>query len=780
VTRRRCDHCGLPLGPGACFPSEDRAYCCRGCALVARLVGARGQEGLAAWVLVRFGVGGFLALNIMMISLLLYYGELRDLGEYAVPLFRWGLLGLSVPALLILGPPFLSGALRGLRRGRADMDTLIALGAGSAFGVSAVHVWRGAGPIYFDTATMLLLLVTLGRLLEASAKNATSRLVHGLLDLQPAQARRLGPEGEQEIPLAEVRAGDRLRVRPGERLPADGVVLSGRTSVHEAAFTGEPLPRRVGPGDSVLGGAVNGEGLIVVEARGVGEGSLLARIVRLVEEAAARPASRERLAERLSAYFIPLVVALAAGALLYWGLHHDLARGGLAALSVLVVACPCALGLATPLVTTLALGRAAREGVLIRSGEALETLPRLTHLFLDKTGTLTRGSLSVVEVGEVLPLSPGPCAARDAGRGGWGVRPEDATRDFGFLATLESAGEHPLARAIVAEADRRGLALGEVLDYQVLPGQGAEGTVILEGETRKVIAGTAELLTSRGYAIPSDPLAASETRVYAVAVPLLSATPDPLLSVTLSDSLRPEAAEAVAELRRRGLALTMLSGDRPEAAQSLAQECGLTEVLASCTPDLKLAALREARGRGEVVGMVGDGLNDAPALAAADLGLAVAGASDLALESAQVTLLGGDLRRIPWTLDLARRSERLVRQNLAWAFGYNGIALIAAFFGYLHPLLAAAAMLGSSLFVLANSLRLSRFPAVAVSRPSTLDPRPLTRDPPSGSTTGPGPSPAARPLPTAKSRSAPGRWPRWRSSRNATRSPAPGPARSPR
>ena len=668
------------------LPGDAPAFCCYGCYLAWRIVGEQGQAGAPASLLARLGVAGVLAMNVMMISLLLYSDAFAGLGAQVVQAFRWGLLALSTPVLLILGVPYLLGALRELRRGLPSMDSLIAVGSFAGFGVSAAHVIAGRGHIYFDTATMLLVLVTLGKLLEASAKAEASRSLRALLELTPPLARRVVGEEEMEVPASDLRVGDVLRVRPGERVPADGAIRAGASRVQEAVLTGEFLPRPAGPGDRVLGGSVNGEGELIVEVTAAGADSVAARIARLVEQAQAARAPVERLAARVATVFVPIVIAASVGALAFWTWRGDAARGGMSALAVLVVACPCALGLATPLAITVALARAAKEAVLIRSGEALETLSRVTHVFFDKTGTLTRGEPVLRHI-----VSCDPSLTTDTA--------------LSWIASLESSSEHVLARAVVSAARAQAVPVGTVRDFRALPGQGATGLVSLNGTTREVYAGTQEWLCAIGCdcssvsAIPaSDP---STTLL------CLAWEGKARARLALSDIPRPEAAEAIRELQRLGVAVTVLSGDRRAAAEHLARAVGASDVRAECTPEAKLEIVRTGKARGRVA-VVGDGINDAPALAEADVGIAMGGGADLTREAGDIVLLGDGLRRLPWVFHLARRTTATIRQNLAWAFGYNLLALSLAFSGKLHPLLAALVMLGSSLFVIHNSLRLAR------------------------------------------------------------------------
>jgi len=688
MTRALCHHCGLPIGSPRRSAPDGRAFCCYGCYLARQIVGEQGEAGPAASILARLGVAGVLAMNVMMISLLLYSDALAGIGSQAIHAFRWALLGLSAPVLAILGVPFLLGATRELKQALPSIDSLIAVGALAGFGVSAAHVIQGRGPVYFDTATMLLVLVTLGKLLEASAKVEASKNVKALLQLAPPVARLLSAEGEKEVPASELRVGDRVRVKPGERVPADGLICAGASSVQEAALTGEFQPRACGPRDRVFGGSANGEGELTVEVTAAGDDALLAQIGRLVEQAQAQRAPVERLASRAATVFVPVVFVVAAGALGYWLWRGDAARGGMSALAVLVVACPCALGLATPLAICVALACAAREAVLVRSGEALETLAKVSRVFFDKTGTLTRGEPTLRAIACCAGAS---CAENEA---------------LAWLGSLESGSEHVMARAVVAAAKARGLALGRVEGFRAFPGRGAAGRVELDGRSREILAGGLDWLAAEGMdgacvrelpaADPGETLlfVAWEGRVRARAA--------------IADAPRPEAAETISALRQAGIGVTMLSGDRRSAAEHLAQAIGAPEVKAECTPEAKLEEVRGQRRSGQVIAVVGDGINDAPALAEANVGIAMGGGTDLAREVGDITLLGDGLLRIPWLVHLARRTYRVIRQNLAWAFGYNLVAMALAFFGLLHPLVAALAMLGSSFFVLHNSLRLSR------------------------------------------------------------------------
>ncbi|HEX3000344.1 MAG TPA: HAD-IC family P-type ATPase, partial [Armatimonadota bacterium] len=478
TTGRDCDYCGLPFTGSGYSPDGERHYCCYGCHLVSEIVHARQDEGIAAWVLLRLGIGAFLAMNVMMLSLVLYTTPAAEIGLPAVHGLHWVLLALSTPILVILGGPFLSGSLRDLKHARVGMDVLIFTGSVSAYLVSARSTILGQGHVYFDTSAMLLLIVTLGKFLEVSVKSHTGAAVRDALELIPATARVVREGMETEVASGEIRAGDRIIVRPGESIPADGWVVSGECSITEAAFTGEPGPRVCSPGDTVYGGSIDHDGLITVEATAAGGASLLAQVQEMARRAQMERAPIERIAERLSTVFIPAVCMAALGAALYWGvIAKDLERGGLSALSVLVVACPCALGLATPLAASLAIGKAARAGVLIRSGEVLERLCALRTICFDKTGTLTIGRLSVTGIDTTS-----------------GVTVEEL---LAHAATVEAGSEHAVAGAIIKEAQARGIGTDELIHFTAVAGHGAEGEIHRGGNTQRVTVGSLGYLLSQ-------------------------------------------------------------------------------------------------------------------------------------------------------------------------------------------------------------------------------------------------------------------------------------------
>ena len=631
--------------------------------MAAVLASARGEgETATRGLVLKVGLAAFFSANVMVLSLFLYSGTPAP--PAALTLIRVVLLGFSLPVFAILAPPFLAGMCRDLRRLRFSMDSLIALGAGAAFLYSAAAVVRGRGEVYFDTASMVLLLVTLGRLFEAHAHVRGRRALRELLEAQPPEARVLR-EGEWGmVPADAVEAGERVRVLPGERIPVDGIIARGASAVDESMLTGEPVPAERAEGETVRAGTLCLNGALEIACSAPAAASLAARIVAAVEEAQRARSPLETTADRVAAVLAPFTVALAA--VVVWQ------RGWLTGLSVLVVACPCAVGIAVPLVNVMALAAAARRGILVRSAAALEALAAIDTMAFDKTGTVTGGRL---EVREIVPLG----AASGA-------------QVLAAAASAAAGSAHPVSRAVAAMARREGVAIEPARRTEELPGRGLRaelesGRRVLLGQPRWVAGETGTATEAR-----EGVLCAVEGR------------PEGLL--LLDDPVPPEAALGVAALHRMGLRLALLSGDRPEAVARAAATLGIAQHEGGLLPGDKAARIAALRAAGRRVAMVGDGINDAPALAAADTGIAVSSGTDTAREVAQVVLLEPGLARLADLVRLARVARRMARRNLAWTFAYNSVALALAASGTLRPVFAAALMLASSLAVVANTLRL--------------------------------------------------------------------------
>ncbi|MET4726903.1 Cu+-exporting ATPase [Lysobacter enzymogenes] len=602
----------------------------------------------------------------------------------------WVQFALATPVQFWLGARFYRAGWAALRAGSGNMDLLVALGTSAGYGLSLYHLLRGETmALYFETSAAIVTLILLGKWLEARAKRQTTAAIRALQALRPSRARVLHDGGEREIAIGELRVGDLVIVLPGERIPADGRIRDGRTHADESLITGESLPVARGEGDKVTGGAVNGEGRIVVETLAVGAESALARIIRLVEDAQAKKAPIQRLVDQVSAVFVPVVIALAVLTLLGWGLYSgDWSQALLHAVAVLVIACPCALGLATPTAIMAGTGVAARHGILIKDAEALENAHRIGIVAFDKTGTLTEGKPVLAQ-----------WIAGDGDRAGLLAR----------AAALQSGSEHPLAQAVLNAAASERVAVATAAQVRAVPGRGVRGNVAGEalalGSTRMLEEAGADLGALRAQARELADLGHS---VSWLARERLGAAPQVLGLLAFRDAPRPGARAAIARLHALGLRTAMISGDHAGAANAVAQQLGIDDVRSDVLPEQKAAAVADLAKAGAVA-MVGDGVNDAPALAAADVGIAMGSGTDVAMQAAGITLMRAEPGLVADAIAISRRTTRKIRQNLFWAFGYNVVGIPLAAFGLLDPVFAAAAMAFSSVSVLGNTLLLRRW-----------------------------------------------------------------------
>ncbi|MDB5309222.1 MAG: silP 2 [Gemmataceae bacterium] len=653
----------------------------------------------------RFWVSAGLTLPVFVLAMAPMIPGL-NLPHQLVAAANWVGLGLSTPVVFWAGWPFFVRAWQALRHGTANMFTLISLGTAAAWGYSVVATLapdlfpagfrdtHGVVPTYFEAAAVIVTLVLLGQVLELRARRSTGAAIRALLGLAPATARRVRPDGsEEDVPLGDVRVGDRLRVRPGGKVPVDGIVVDGESPVDESMITGEPMPVIKRRGDTVIGGTVNTTGTFVMEATRVGHETMLARIVQLVGEAQRSRAPVQKLADAVAAWFVPAVVLVAVVTFVVWAVFGPppaLAFALVNAVAVLIIACPCALGLATPMAVTVGIGRGAREGVLVRSAEAIEMMEKVDTVVVDKTGTLTEGKPRLVSV---VPFA--------------GFDERELLR---LAAALERASEHPLGAAIVAGAAERGITPPAAEVFESVTGKGVVGRV----DGRTVAVGNRAMLKAAGMhdlgalVDQAEGLRQDGQTVVFVAV---DGRPAGLLGV--ADPIKPTTPEAVRQLHAEGVTLVMLTGDSQVTAEAVAAKLGIDRVIAGVMPDEKGEVIKALRAEGRTVAMAGDGINDAPALAAAHVGIAMGTGTDVALEAADVTLVKGDLRGITKARALSQATMRNIRQNLVFAFAYNllGVPVAAGVlypvFGMLlSPMIAAAAMSLSSVSVIANALRL--------------------------------------------------------------------------
>lgn len=627
-------------------------------------------------------VGGVFTLPLFVVAMFLP----------AFPYDKWVMLVLALPVLAWSGEEFFVQAFRQARHGAANMDTLVALGTGTAFVFSAYNtVFQPSAPVYFEGAAVVITLVLLGRYLEQRARSRTSKALEELLELQAKTARVIRNGEELEIPVVEVWVGDRLRILPGERIPVDGMVRKGESLVDESMVTGEPLPVRKTKKDEVIGGTLNQSGSFEMIAQKVGSETLLSQIVELVKEAQGKKAPIQRLVDKVAGVFVPIVMAIAAASFTFWYFAYGLplAEAVAIAVSILVVACPCALGLATPTAIMVGMGQLAKNGVLVRDAEQLEQLNKVDAMVFDKTGTLTEGKPQVEQwnwLGE--------------------IETKAITQYQNLIFSAEKQSEHPLAKAIIQflKAKNESISTLELSEFENHSGRGIR--FVYEGKTYRL--GNRAFLTESDTATDAlpDRDASPFTLIY------FAEGTTPLLEIALSDAPKTEALSVIKELHEQGLELHLLSGDRPESVRHVAGQIGIEHLRGGVLPQEKLDYIQALQESGKTVAMIGDGINDAPALAQANVGIAMGSGTDIAMESAGVTLLGGNIRLLPRGLELAQATSRVIRQNLFWAFFYNVLAIpVAAGVLYpflLNPMIAGGAMALSSVSVVLSSLRLLR------------------------------------------------------------------------
>jgi Cu+-exporting ATPase len=687
-------------GPGTC------PIC--GMALEPRTVSAKEEDNPELRDMTRrFWMSLILTVPLLALAMGFMAAGMRAHPPLSVRTLSWIEFLLASPVVLWGGWPFFQRGWASLVNRSTNMFTLIAIGTGTAYLYSVIATVfprifpesiRGMGgqpEVYFEAAAAITTLVLMGQVLELRARSRTGAAIRALLDLSPKMARRLGQSGvEEDVPLESVHRGDRLRVRPGEKVPVDGAVEEGTSSVDESMITGESLPIEKGPGARVIGATVNGTGSLIIRAEHVGSETLLAQIVQLVSRAQRSRAPIQRLADRVSGYFVPGVIAIAVVTFiswLGWGPEPRFAHALVNAVAVLIIACPCALGLATPVSIMVGTGRGAHAGVLIKNAEALEILEKVDTLVFDKTGTLTEGKPKVVAVAAVGEVSDGEL-----------IR---------LVASIERGSEHPLGAAVVAAAAERGLQSNEAGDFHYAAGRGISGKV----EGRTVLAGSQTFLSEQGVSSERLQGRADEMRREGQTVIFVAVNGEAAGLIGIADPIKPSSTEAIRELKSQGLRIVMLTGDNRITAEAVGRQLGIEELEAEVMPEKKSEIIKRLQGEGRVVAMAGDGINDAPALAQAQVGIAMGTGTDVAMESGGVTLVKGDLAGIVRARKLSQATMRNIRQNLFFAFIYNSVGVpIAAgvlypFFGILmSPIFAAAAMSFSSVSVITNSLRLRK------------------------------------------------------------------------
>ncbi len=687
-TNTECFQCGIPItGKPVQYKidGELKDFCCFGCYLIYKTTGLRGDEGTALAFLGRFGFGYFLAMLVFMLSTYIYGFHMTPDDPQAqmfVGFIKWVIVMLATPVMLILGVPILRNALSG---GRINLntDTLIAVGAFSAYFLSLYSIFTGGHSFYFETATMILVLVTFGRYLETSSRAKASNFMKELLKLSPEKAIVIRDGKEQEIPKDEIKVGDIVKILPGDKIPADGIVIEGQGHVDESILTGETKPVLKKEGDELFTGTTNIDGSFKIKVHKPAEDWTLNRFINLMKEIRNTKAPINRITDTIAAWFLPVVVSIALGAFIYWYMEEGFEKALIVSMSVLLISCPCAFSIGAPLALWIGLGEAMREGIIIKGADVLEKLSSVKHIFFDKTGTITERNMVVSKaVYDDISVLEKACA-------------------------VEKNSEHPLAKSFVSYLLKNGFKCDKEAEFfKVHFGKGVEGVV--DGE--KVLIGSRVFMEENGVNLLDRYKEIEEKAKNEGEIPVFIAIGKEIKgAVSFSQKIKDEAPKAINVLRKLKIYVSVLTGDTPYFAGVLKEKLGIQDVRAGLLPEDKLKAIKEEKSKGKTVAMVGDGINDAPALVEADIGIAMGCGTDLTRESANVSLLSDDLRKVPLMIILAKKVKKVIYTNMFWAFIYNIIGIGLAVMGKLTPIFAALAMVLSSAFVIANSIRVKNW-----------------------------------------------------------------------
>jgi len=633
----------------------------------------------------KFLISTILSVPVFTISMFMIHFRFSDLTQFI----------LTTAVIFWPGIVFFKNALKQVRHWSIGMDSLIALGAGTAYGFSVITLIRGGSGLYFESASIIITLILLGRFFETKAKGKAGEAIRKLMDLQPRMARVIRDGTEKEVPVIDVRVGERLAIRPGEKIPVDGVIIEGWTSIDESMLTGESMPLNKEEGDKVFGGTVNTTGLIYVTAENIGANTVLAHIAKLVADAQGSRAPVQRLADKVSGVFVQIVIIIALLTLGGWILAgYQFSEAIIPAVAVLVIACPCALGLATPTAVMVGTGRAAEAGILIKDASSLELAYKIKTLVLDKTGTITEGKPKVTDL---FNINDEKETAETDNKNGLDI--------LHIIGSCEQHSEHPIGMAITHYVKDQGIDLEEVKDFKAIAGMGV--SAIYNGST--VLIGSDKLMTENNIDVSGLKQKAMEIKDEGKTIAFLAVDNKAETVIGIGDVVRDTSKDAIQEINDMGVEVVMLTGDNEVVAETIGKEMDIMTVKSNLKPADKCDEIKEIQQSGKIVGMIGDGINDAPALATADVSFAIGTATEIAMEAANITLVKGDISRACEALKLSRQTMNIIKQNLFWAFGYNVLALPVAALGFLNPMIAAGAMAFSSVSVVTNSLRLRRF-----------------------------------------------------------------------